>query len=477
MDQPGAAPHFGGPLALRILAGLTLVTLLLIAGRVIGITDRISLDPNEGWNAFQAVAAMGGGPLYPAPDALTANNYPPLSFYLVGALGWLVGDLIVAGRIVALVSVLAVAGLVWTAAWRLTGRHMAGWLGGLIVLLFAAGVFRAYLAMNDPQWLGLAFIAAALVIVLWPKDGQTLSPAAAVGAALLLGTGLLIKHNAVALPAAMGLYLLAFDRRSAAIWAGLAVLAVPAVLFADRTLFSGAMLAQMTGAARTYSFARMAGHGAIVLLFVPLLIAAWPQLSRWRADPRIALLALASGLSIALATVQGSGAGVDVNAWFEVLVCCAIVAATALAGPRAAAGEAGWRQRWTLPLAALPLLATAGFGTVTALNEGRERSQRLAATQAAIDAAAQVDGAVACEIQALCYWAGKSFALDYFLYGQRIEQTGLAPELDAALADRRIAAALIEGDGARVLPPAQHYVAKRMTVSRTWPERRLFQLR
>jgi len=49
----------------------------------------LPLDPNEGWNAYFADAAIHGGVLYPAADALITNNYPPLSFYLVGAAGLL----------------------------------------------------------------------------------------------------------------------------------------------------------------------------------------------------------------------------------------------------------------------------------------------------------------------------------------------------------------------------------------------------
>ena len=57
----------------------------------------IEIAQNEGWNAYYADAAMGaagadgGGraraaPLYPPTDTLIVNNYPPLSFYVVGAL-------------------------------------------------------------------------------------------------------------------------------------------------------------------------------------------------------------------------------------------------------------------------------------------------------------------------------------------------------------------------------------------------------
>jgi hypothetical protein len=43
----------------------------------------IEIDMNEGWNAYLADAAIHGSmPLYPSPDSLVTNNYPPLSFYL-----------------------------------------------------------------------------------------------------------------------------------------------------------------------------------------------------------------------------------------------------------------------------------------------------------------------------------------------------------------------------------------------------------
>src|SRR5436305_1669765 len=76
---------------------------------LLSIGRYLPLDPNEGCNAYFADAAIHGGVLYPAADALITNNYPPLSFYLVGAVGYLTGDNIFAGRFVALFSLLFVA--------------------------------------------------------------------------------------------------------------------------------------------------------------------------------------------------------------------------------------------------------------------------------------------------------------------------------------------------------------------------------
>ena len=52
----------------------------------------IEIAQNEGWNAYHADAAMGAAPLYPPTDTLIVNNYPPLSFYVVGGLAQIFGD-------------------------------------------------------------------------------------------------------------------------------------------------------------------------------------------------------------------------------------------------------------------------------------------------------------------------------------------------------------------------------------------------
>ena len=79
------------------------------ASRVIASLGlQIPLDPNEGWNAYHAQAAMTGGWLYAGPNSFIFDNYPPLSFYLVGVFGKLVGDNVIAGRFVSLLALATV---------------------------------------------------------------------------------------------------------------------------------------------------------------------------------------------------------------------------------------------------------------------------------------------------------------------------------------------------------------------------------
>jgi soluble lytic murein transglycosylase-like protein len=62
---------------------------------------------NEGWNAYHIAAAMTDpASLYPAKASLFANNYPPLSFFILGEVARFTGDAIIAGRMVAFVSTL-----------------------------------------------------------------------------------------------------------------------------------------------------------------------------------------------------------------------------------------------------------------------------------------------------------------------------------------------------------------------------------
>ena len=82
----------------------------------------IEIAQNEGWNAYHADAAMGAAPLYPPTDTLIVNNYPPLSFYVVGALSRIFGDALYVGRVLSLAAVVALGGLIglvivdWAAA-------------------------------------------------------------------------------------------------------------------------------------------------------------------------------------------------------------------------------------------------------------------------------------------------------------------------------------------------------------------------
>jgi hypothetical protein len=70
-----------------------------------------AISYNEGWNTYWRQATAASQRLYDTPPGLTIENYPPLSFHLIGLLGRMTGDTNLAGRAVALLSLGLVCGL------------------------------------------------------------------------------------------------------------------------------------------------------------------------------------------------------------------------------------------------------------------------------------------------------------------------------------------------------------------------------
>src|SRR5258705_5343474 len=177
---------------------------------VASIPAHAPLDYNEGWMAYHAASVSAGRPLYPTPPRFIINNYPPLSFYVLAAIGRAAGDPIAAGRALALVTFFIVTLLLVRSARLMQCTAAEAWFGGG---LFAAHVlaFSNYAGINYPQFLAQAIAGAGLLTIL-PAPER--SWRIAVGGALL-ALALFVKPNVVALPVALVCWLFATDRRSA----------------------------------------------------------------------------------------------------------------------------------------------------------------------------------------------------------------------------------------------------------------------
>ena len=420
--------------------GLALAVIVaLAASRLWLLPVHYSPDPNEGWNAFQAVRATGAGPLFPPADALTGNNYPPLSFLIVGAIGRLVGDQIIVGRIVALGSVMGIAWLIAVIVRRLGGGRGQVVGGALLFLLLNATLLRAYLALDDPQWLGHLLMTAALPLLIPERAGEAPDARRVAGAALLMIAGGLIKQNLVAWPVAVTLWLALHHRRALFVWLATAAVAGGAALLACQVAYGPVFFLDTLGMARDYSVARMARRalGAVAVI-VPLLWWTWPLAKLRKGDERIDLILIAVLVAVPLGIIQRSGAGVDINAHFEAFIALSIAAPLAVE-----------HSRRDLRIGAAFLLALVIAGGLIEAKEVRQLPRRRAAWNAMEQRIAAIPGPVACEVQALCYWAGKDFELDFFLYSQHALKAGQAPLLDRTLAERRWAGVMIGPDGAR----------------------------
>lgn len=464
-----SAPRWATAVALACLAALV----VLLAGRLALATLHLPLDYNEGWNAFQARSFMRHGNPYPPAGGLIANNYPPLSFVLVGLAGGLTGDFILAGRVVALVALLAVAALIALIVRRLAPQdRFAPWLGSGLFLGFNLTLFRAYVGIDDPQWLGHGFMVAGLALVLWREEPGPLPLPRALGSALLLAAGGLVKHNLLAVPLAAGLWLLLNDRRTLAVWAGVALVAAVGVLSLDQAAFGGAMLANILQFPRGYYLKRMLLHGLLAIPLLPMLAVSLRLLPRsgaaCGADRRDSLLAWGCLIALALGFVQGSGAGVDVNAWFDALIFLSLATPVALVR-----GRAPLLGRSPLVWLALPLVLALPYGLYTMAGELAWRRSARPDTRALIERIAQIPGPVGCQILALCYWAGKDFEVDFLLADQRVEQ-GKTAVLLPPLDQRKLAAVVVEGPAEAPLSPMGELVAARYRMGFANAEYRIY---
>jgi len=147
---------------------------------------------NEPWNAFYAELARQGGVLYPSAGALSANDYPPLSFYFIGMLTALTdGDAIYLGRFLSFVAVAIVA--LCTAA---CVRLFAGTRLAATVAAFARIARRTHRHYRGRYWF------RDLRLAVWRRFLST-----AHAAARLFHRGKPCQHRAIAM-----------DRSAASMW-------------------------------------------------------------------------------------------------------------------------------------------------------------------------------------------------------------------------------------------------------------------
>jgi hypothetical protein len=409
----------------------TLVALFCAAGlyRIVAVLFlHVALDPNEGWNAYHAAAAMSGMPLYPDANALFFNNYPPLSFYLVGALGKLSGDNIIAGRVVSLLAFASAGILVVSIA----QRQRVGVLPSVLGVLFFASVlllFSDYVGMNDPQLLGHALQLAGLFLLL----GEHRSKQTTVLAALLLTGALFVKHNLVALPVATIAWLSTKDRADAMMLAGTCIVLAAIGLIWFRIAVGSGLFAHLASA-RVWSIANMRDGIAAALAWATVPLAGILYLLNSEGSDRpVAFCAIYAGLSLLVGAIASGGTGVDANAFFDLAIALSLSVALAF-------GRLGARRWPVAPLAALAFLPIA-FSLHAALDEDwymrdfwfHPWADEVRTAESDIALLRAQKGDALCETLALCYWAGKPEGVDVFNLGQAYA-TGA--HSDRALVDR-----------------------------------------
>jgi hypothetical protein len=426
------------PLALLIVLLLLVVVLIGSPLRVLNL--HIPLSYNEGWNAFHTARLMDGGPLYPPITPAIFNNYLPLSFYVVGAIGKVTGDYIVAGRILSLLSLFVVALDIGFICRSLECDRFIAMVTALTFLVFVALSFPDYIARDDPEWFGHALQVTGLAVLLRRPE---FSVRTLFATALLFILGGLAKQTLVVLPLAVTLWLLFENRRLALRWSVIAgILAALTIL--SLVIFGGnGFIEQVISAGRNYG-----SYIFRILAFYDTCLLAYPALATigifafWR-KPNTRLIALWLILGAVLGLAMMTAVGVFYNVLFDAVIAAAI--GTALA----ARFVLDWHSRYgdgshtamtkTILVSALPLLLTPPVGLA---DIGFLDKQIAVADgwQDSINRLASAPGPVACETLALCYWAHRQSTFEFFNFGQYvIKHPAFANATKAQIADEDLA--------------------------------------
>jgi hypothetical protein len=400
---------------------------------------------NEGWNAYQQARAAAGGHLYGA-DPWRPVNYPFLSFYLAGWLGRLLGNVLIAGRVLNLLALAAVI-----ACGALFVRRCGG---GIPEMLFAAGCIlgfqeiqaREWLAVDEPQMLAEAFaLGGLLCYVCGPPSFARLFVCA-----LLFAAGGFVKEIVVVFPAAVTVDLWRQGRRQFLIW--LCCLGLAGALFtaASAVVAGGDFLARVLEP-RVWLGQRVIYHGRKLFFFLKAPVAASIVVLCRKLPPGRSVLLRAAGIAaLAAGLAFAGGDGVSANVFLELAVLMGMLAGVALIDWRRPFPGQGWQSHGAavltllLPLLfASPILARTGRSLPPLWHfavSWRSLDDRQGEFLAAAAWLRARPGAALCENLLLCFAAGKPLIVDPYNAREQI-LTGRADEaaLLRAIAEHRFA--------------------------------------
>jgi hypothetical protein len=391
----------------------------------------IEIAQNEGWNAYHADAAMGAAPLYPPTDTLIVNNYPPLSFYVVGGLARVFGDALYVGRVLSLIAVVGLGGLIATVIRQLGAGGAGAAVGGLWFVAVMARSFTRFVGMEDPQLVGHALMMGALVWLM-AREARGKSVVPPILAMVAAG---FYKHNIVAVPLTALIWLAIKDWRRAVVPIAIGAGAAALGLMICVAIYGDVFLANLF-TARAYRVMRAINGLGRLQWILPALVL-W---GIWVAAERKSRAARFTALFVAVAfmafVVQWSGEAILDNAQFDLVITTAV--GLGLAFDRV--GKTAFGQRYgetaaravVVLVVAVRLLATLRIEPTLVLFDPDYRAQYFANAQVVREEAARIAkiaGPVACDFKVVCRLAGKPFSYDDFR-AEMLVATGASGGLD-----------------------------------------------
>ncbi len=438
--------------SILLLAMLAALAAIYLAWPTWRATFPLEIDHNEAWNAYFADAARSGGILY--GRELINNDYPPLSYYVVGFLSALTFDAVYVGRLLSLIATASTAMGIGLCIRQLGGTRFGATTGALWFLATMPRFFELYVGMNDPHIVALAIMTLALAWLLHSMArGRAVEPAI-----ICMVVAGFYKHTLLSFPVTAIVWLALHDRRRA-FRAALVGAAAVAIGFLLCWMLLGASFFHDLFTTRPTSVVRaLAAPGRLQWIAPALLIGClWAWCQRDLAAARFAALFMAAAFVSFL--LQKLGDGVDDNAQFELAVAASIGLGCAIDNLVVDWGAPGVRIARTRTIILVVLLARLLLSTRTApylvlVSPDFRASLRdnIAVSKAEIARVAAIPGPAVCNnIMSVCRWAGKPFVYDHFTAFRHIA-AGRMTEAEVEDRLRAMGAQIVVVDGRAAMP-------------------------
>ncbi|HTX39318.1 MAG TPA: glycosyltransferase family 39 protein [Bryobacteraceae bacterium] len=419
-------------IAFALLGVLALLVLWFPVARV---PAQYSLNYNEGFNTQMAHMAISGVRLYGTTPQFVYTTYPPVSFYLIGGLGKIAGDINVVGRWIALASFFGVVVLTGMIVYKLTRQLRYAVYAGACFLIWIASYKADRVGMNDPQFLAMLLSAAGLYCYVRDPESEKWLRWSAV----LFVVALFTKQSLLALPTAVAVQLFLTNRKRLVTWL-IAGAAAGFALLLLTFLVGGLYFLTDLLIPRVHSYDLLMANVAFYLMFfqIPLVVAmVWAM-----AEPRLrleslAVWALAAGVAIGFVFCCEGGS--DWNHLFDSILALALIAGLLLPAVEKAVQALPWREALLTVLLVVPFFYTSWILLPQRVSD--DAAILGAVPQFEKEFAAGADflrsqpGPALCENLLLCYAAGKPMTYDPFAIDQLVKTGNLPPERLVRLID------------------------------------------
>ena len=412
------------PLVAALLSILAVLATLFLIWPVWRAFLPLEIIRSEGFSAYHADTALSApGLLYPPPDGLIANNYPPLYDFLLAGLSRLFGDALYVGRAIALFATVGLGVAAASIVRQFGASRIASILAASWFVATMARFYDDYVGTNDPQLLAQLIMAVGLLwFISRHKADRSVEPAV-----LLMVIAGFFKHNVAAIPVAALIWLALDDWHKGLRAALFGAVATVAGLATCAWVWSPHFVNDML-MPRTYHIDRALSFMRATNVWLPALglwaLWAWPE--RQSKAARFTMLHISA--SFALFLLQRSAQGVGANGQFDLVFAIAIGMGIAFDHLPLYVGRwIGWQparvQVLVLAVLLVRLIASPRMEFAYVLFSPDYRA--LAGTHSAVaraeaDRLAAIPNPIACYNLVICRMAGKAFVFDHFKVSQMV---------------------------------------------------------